>query len=72
MAAPTTATEYRAHIDSGRTHLPLCACGWRGIPTPSLVTAWAQAKVHEQAQHPGQRQALRAHADAVRRAAGRG
>lgn len=33
-------------LDSGRTHLPLCSCGWRGIPTIRLEDAKRQLTDH--------------------------
>ena len=58
----------RTRIDSGPiTHLPLCACGWRGIPTTTRATALAQAAAHETRAHPEQDRSRRAAREQARR-----
>jgi len=47
-------------IDSGATHLPLCDCGWRGLPTRDRSGAHRQCIEHERRAHPGDFQAVRA------------
>jgi hypothetical protein len=43
----------RVKIDSGGTHLPLCPCGWRGLPSTSRADALHEARHHELRAHPG-------------------
>lgn len=51
----------RVRIDSGgRTYLPICECGWRGLPSMSHAQALEEARAHELRAHPGDKQALRA------------
>lgn len=51
----------RYRIDSSLTdHLPLCACGWRGDPAPSKISALAQLARHQHRAHPQESEALRA------------
>lgn len=48
-------------IDAGgRTFLPICACGWRGLPQDDRGAARLAGRHHEQRAHPGDKQALRA------------
>lgn len=62
----------RIRIDAGaRTFMPVCECGWRGLPEDDRLTARRAARHHEQRAHPGDKQALRAlnnqrHRDALR------
>lgn len=60
----------RIHVDrSVTTWLPLCECGWRGMPELSHMAALESARRHEACAHPGDKQALRALANAEWRAA---
>nr|WP_300339930.1 hypothetical protein [Actinomyces sp.] len=43
----------RTRVDRGRTFLPLCECGWRGLPALTHEEALRQARHHEQRAHPG-------------------
>lgn len=44
----------KVRIDRGaRTFLPLCACGWRGLPATSHAEALHEARHHERRAHPG-------------------
>ncbi len=49
----------RIRIDQGRTHLPICECGWRGDPHLSRENALRQARTHELRAHTGDVDALR-------------
>lgn len=50
----------RIKIDAGGcTFLPLCACGWRGLPEPDRSTALRAARHHELRAHPGDRDAAK-------------
>ena len=51
----------RVTIDAGgRTFLPLCECGWRGLPQDDRGAARLEARHHEVRAHPGEKDALRA------------
>lgn len=51
----------RIHVDaSSCTFLPMCECGWRGLPAASHERALTQVSEHEQQAHPGDRHARRA------------
>lgn len=51
----------RTRIDAGPvTLLPVCSCGWRGLPALTRGEALAQARHHERRAHPGSEGALRA------------
>lgn len=44
----------RLRIDSSATtHVPICACGWRGMPAMTRLEALSQARHHEMRAHPG-------------------
>ena len=44
----------RIKIDAGGcTFLPLCECGWRGLPMPDRSSALRTARHHELRAHPG-------------------
>lgn len=43
------------NIDAGRTFLPICDCGWRGLPETTYTGALREAHSHERAAHPGDR-----------------
>lgn len=44
----------QTQIDRGaRTFLPLCGCGWRGLPATSHGEALHEARHHELRAHPG-------------------
>lgn len=58
-------------IDRGGTFLPLCGCGWRGLPAVSHGEALQEARHHERRAHPGDLNAAQALAQ-HRRRAGRG
>lgn len=48
----------RIKIDAGGcTFLPLCACGWRGLPMPDRGSALRAAHHHELRAHPGDQNA---------------
>jgi len=50
----------RVRVDvGGGTWLPLCPCGWRGLPCLSRSEALHEARRHEQRAHPGDSQVLR-------------
>ena len=58
----------RISLDSGPvTHLPICSCGWRGLPTTTRQTAWSQGAAHEAACHPCVNQAAAALYSWIRR-----
>ena len=51
----------RIHVDaSSCTFLPMCECGWRGLPAASHERALTQVSEHERYAHPGDRHARRA------------
>lgn len=51
----------RIHVDaSAYTYLPMCECGWRGLPAASHERALTQVSEHERRAHPGDRHARRA------------
>nr|DAT35874.1 MAG TPA: hypothetical protein [Caudoviricetes sp.]DAW62428.1 MAG TPA: hypothetical protein [Caudoviricetes sp.] len=51
----------RIHVDaSACTYLPMCECGWRGLPAASHERALTQVSEHERHAHPGDRHARRA------------
>lgn len=51
----------RVKIDAGgRTYLPLCACGWRGLPAMDRGSALNEARHHERRAHPGDLDAAQA------------
>ena len=51
----------RIHVDaSACTFLPMCECGWRGLPAASHERALTQVSEHERYAHPGDRPARRA------------
>lgn len=59
----------RVKIDAGgMTYLPLCDCGWRGLPSTSRGGALSDARHHELRAHPGDLQAAKALAEHRRRA----
>jgi len=43
----------------GRTWLPLCACGWRGLPCLTRSEALQMGRHHELRAHPGDKDVLR-------------
>lgn len=45
---------------SAKTYLPICACGWRGLPGLTHGDALNQARRHEARAHPGDHDAHRA------------
>nr|DAK53291.1 MAG TPA: hypothetical protein [Caudoviricetes sp.] len=46
----------RIHVDaSACTYLPMCECGWRGLPAASHERALTQVSEHERYAHPGDR-----------------
>lgn len=48
-------------IDSSdKTFLPICACGWRGLPTITRSDAWAAARAHELRAHEADHDVQRA------------
>lgn len=47
-------------VDRGRTFLPMCSCGWRGLPDLDHEAALMQARHHELRAHPGHDSAERA------------
>lgn len=50
----------RIKVDvGGSTFLPLCPCGWRGLPGPSRDEALWQGKHHEQRAHPDDHDVVR-------------
>lgn len=58
----------RVKIDvGGSTFLPLCACGWRGLPRTDRVAASRDARHHELRAHEGDKHALRALNNALSR-----
>lgn len=49
----------RVSVDvGGRTWLPLCPCGWRGLPALSRSEALNEARHHEMRAHPGDNNVL--------------
>lgn len=51
----------RIHVDaSACTYLPMCECGWRGLPAASHERALTQVSEHERYAHPDDRHARRA------------
>lgn len=51
----------RIKVDGGSaTFLPLCECGWRGLPAASHGGALLQARHHEVRAHPGELHAAKA------------
>lgn len=51
----------RVRVDGGgRTFLPICACGWRGLPGITHGEALREARTHERRAHPGDDQAAQA------------
>ncbi len=51
----------------GSTFLPMCGCGWRGLPATSRGEALHEARSHEQRAHPGDLHAAQALAQHRRR-----
>lgn len=51
----------------GTTFLPVCACGWRGMPEPDRSAARLAGRHHEARAHPGEKDALRAYNNQRRR-----
>lgn len=45
---------------SACTYLPICVCGWRGLPAATRGGALAMGRAHELRAHPGDKNALRA------------
>ena len=45
---------------SACTYLPMCECGWRGLPAASHERALSQSCEHERRAHPGDKNARRA------------
>ncbi len=64
----------RIRVDrSAVSFLPICACGWRGLPAISHGDALRDARQHELRAHPGEEHARNAalqHARRQRRAGG--
>lgn len=51
----------KVRVDRGGcTFLPLCECGWRGLPDTTHSGALQQARHHEMRAHPGHRNAEQA------------
>lgn len=51
----------RIRVDAGgRTYLPICECGWRGLPGLTHLDALTQGRRHEYRAHPGDHHAHRA------------
>lgn len=51
----------KVRVDGGgTTFLPLCACGWRGLPDTTHGGALGQARHHERRAHPGDQHAAKA------------
>lgn len=47
----------RCLIDASEiSYLPMCECGWRGLPERSRLDALKSARAHEQRAHFGTRQ----------------
>ena len=58
----------RVTVDAGAgSHLPLCGCGWRGLPAQDHGEALRQARHHEMRAHPGHDDARRSLASHRRR-----
>lgn len=52
----------RVRIDAGgSTFMPICECGWRGLPEDDRTTARQAGRRHELGTHPGEKDALRAY-----------
>lgn len=50
----------RVRVDvGGSTWLPLCPCGWRGLPALDRREALQQARHHEQRAHPDEHDVAR-------------
>ena len=61
----------RIRIDAGgRTFMPVCECGWRGLPEDDRLTARRVGARHEARCHPGEKQARNALNMSRRRADG--
>lgn len=56
------------NIDPGRTYLPICECGWRGLPELSYMDALKAVRRHETDTHPGDQDAYQRLWQATRRA----
>lgn len=52
---------------SAVSFLPLCRCGWRGLPATSHGEALREARHHEMRAHPGDLHAAQALAQHARR-----
>lgn len=51
----------RVRVDvGGCTYLPICECGWRGMPGLAHDEALRQAVHHERRAHPGELNAVQA------------
>lgn len=49
----------RVRVDvGGGTFLPICPCGWRGLPGTTRSESLREARRHEQRAHPGDRDVL--------------
>lgn len=57
----------RCLIDPGATYLPICECGWRGLPCTTRLEALREARTHETRAHFGDRDAADKLADLEQR-----
>ncbi len=50
----------RVRVDVGAvSFLPICPCGWRGLPGLDRTEALRQARHHELRAHPGDQEVVR-------------